>query len=294
MDQRENAQEAMRLQTIARYWVDAVGRDDWHLARKAAWNEAEDPGLRFNAKQLNAALRRAWNQSQRSQQRPEPTPNDEDGTYNQDQDQDQAQDEVGLAKGKEDGNPPSPPPPAQRFSTRVEGAEVYDLLERHRNGALTPELVVLGPLPPDATHSMRRVADDISLLIGLRRAVDDDRPLILQHQLLRLANGLGTSTGTADKPRASRVLRKLIDAGVIHCVGTMPRSESRLFAAPSAALGVRPRPEAPAVRVQARVKPGGVVDQQAHCARGTARSRRAPRGCRSRAPRTLPARRRRL
>jgi hypothetical protein len=263
MDHTEVALEAMRLQTIARYWVDAVGGDNWHLARRAAWSEAEKAGLRFDAKQLNAALRRAWNRSQHTEPGPEPTPK-EDRAYNQDQDQDQdeAQDEVGLARRKEGGDPPVPPPPAQRFSTRLEGAELYDLLERHRQGALIPEPVALGPMPPNATHSMRRVAADISLLIGLRLAVDEDRPLVYSTSFCAWRMGWATSTAAPDKPRASRVLRKLIESGVIECVGSMPRSDSRLFAAPSAGAPRRPGPEIPAVGVQPRVEPIGEVEQQ--------------------------------
>ena len=51
------AQQSLRLQTIADYWVRQV--PDRGLARRCAWDQAEREGLQFDRKAINAALRRA-------------------------------------------------------------------------------------------------------------------------------------------------------------------------------------------------------------------------------------------
>lgn len=53
--------------------------------------------------------------------------------------------------------------------TRV--PEVKELLELHGDGRLQPEPVDLPPLPPNATPTMRAVADFYALVLGLRRDV---------------------------------------------------------------------------------------------------------------------------
>ena len=59
MNQR--ALNNMRLQTVADYWVRQV--PDRDMARKCAWDQAEREGLQFDRKEINAAIRRAWNRT---------------------------------------------------------------------------------------------------------------------------------------------------------------------------------------------------------------------------------------
>jgi hypothetical protein len=63
---------------------------------------------------------------------------------------------------------------------------------------------------------MRAVADDIRLLIGLRLAVDEYRPLPYSTRFCAERCGLLHHT------QASRVLRQLVDAGVIESAGALP------------------------------------------------------------------------
>ncbi len=137
-----------------------------------------------------------------------------------------------------------------------EDAETYDLLERHAAGVLEPRPVALGPMPAGATESMRLVAEDMTLLLGLQLAVDDDRPLMYSTRFCAWRMGWRTASGDWDKKRASRVLAKLRDAGVISWVGDLPRSKTRLYA-PLAPAVVRPGPEVPALGLQPVVQPGG-------------------------------------
>jgi hypothetical protein len=62
---------------------------------------------------------------------------------------------------------------------------------------------------------MRDVADDVRLLIGLRLAVDEDRPLPYSTRFCAERCGLH------DQAHASRVLRQLEQAGVIASAGAM-------------------------------------------------------------------------
>ena len=144
-----------------------------------------------------------------------------------------------------------------------EDAETYDLLKRHAAGALEPRPVALGPMPADVTESMRLVAEDIKLLLGLQLAVDDDRPLMYSIRFCAWRMGWRTASGDWDKKRASRVLAKLRQAGVISWVGELPRSKTRLYTAPLEPAVVRPGPEVPALGVEPVVQPGGEVGQQA-------------------------------
>jgi hypothetical protein len=77
---------------------------------------------------------------------------------------------------------------------------------------------------------MRRVAADIRLLLGLRLAVDDDRPLPYS---TRFCAG---RCGLHDQAHASRVLRQLEQAGVVECAETLkPRGKpdgTKLYQAP--------------------------------------------------------------
>ena len=63
---------------------------------------------------------------------------------------------------------------------------------------------------------MRDVAADLRLLLGLRLAVDEDRPLPYATRFCAERCGLRHHT------QASRVLRKLVDAGVVELAGAMP------------------------------------------------------------------------
>lgn len=144
------------------------------------------------------------------------------------------------------------------------GAETYELLARYDAGLLKPQRVALGPMPAGATESMRAVAADIALLIGLRLAVDDDRPLIYSARFCAWRMGWTVLSGDWDKKRANRVINKLLAAGVIEWVGEMPKSNARLYTAPPLQPTViRPGPQIPAISVEARVQPGGEVREQA-------------------------------
>jgi hypothetical protein len=55
--------------------------------------------------------------------------------------------------------------------------ELRGLIRDHERGELEPIDVALGGLPAGASEAMRDVAADIRLLLGLRLAVDEDRPL---------------------------------------------------------------------------------------------------------------------
>ena len=65
---------------------------------------------------------------------------------------------------------------------------------------------------------MRAAAKDMALLMGLRLAVDEDRPLPYSTTLACRRLNLGE-----DPRRASRVLRSLVRAEVVLNVGRMPR-----------------------------------------------------------------------
>jgi hypothetical protein len=121
--------------------------------------------------------------------------------------------------------------------------ELLGLILDHGSGLLKPMPVELGQLPPVGsrvvdfkgqpvvvTQLMHTVADDIRLLLGLRLAVNEDRPLPYS------ARFCSKRCGLRDERQASRVLRALERVGVIECVGTMkPRCKpdgTKLYAAP--------------------------------------------------------------
>jgi hypothetical protein len=93
--------------------------------------------------------------------------------------------------------------------------ELAGLIRDHDAGLLEPVDVELGPLPANASAAMRRVAADIGLLIGLRLAVDEVRPLPYSTRFCAERCGLH------DQAHASRVLRQLEQAGVIGSAGAM-------------------------------------------------------------------------
>ena len=262
----------MRLQRIADYWVRSV--PDRELARKCIWDEAGRAGLPFDRKQINEALRRAWNRTPDDERDAllaattpaGPTPADAGASFRY------------VPPGQGPGRESRPGPGPGGHPGGAEGgapagavpdfgaheAETYELLARHEAGLLKPHPVALGPMPIRPTESMRAVAEDIALLLGLRLAVDDDRSLIYSARFCAWRMGWRILSGGWDKKRANRVINKLLEAGVIQWVGEMPGRKARLYAPPPLQLTViRPGPEIPAVGVEARVKPGDVVSQQA-------------------------------
>jgi hypothetical protein len=100
----------------------------------------------------------------------------------------------------------------------------------HAAGLLEPVAVKLGEIPPTATAAMRRVAEDIRLLLGLRLAVSEDRPLPYSTRFCAKRCEL------RDHREASRVLAQLEKAGVVKCAGAMkPRGMpfgTKLYRAP--------------------------------------------------------------
>ena len=108
--------------------------------------------------------------------------------------------------------------------------ELLGLWRDYEAGRLEPLDVALGELPTGASVAMRRVADDIRLLLGLRLAVDEDRPLPYSTRFCAERCGLH------DQAHASRVLRQLEQAGVIERGGTLtPRGKpdgTKLYRAP--------------------------------------------------------------
>jgi hypothetical protein len=85
---------------------------------------------------------------------------------------------------------------------------------------LEPIDMALGALPAGASRAMHDVAADIRLLLGLRLAVDDDRPLPYSTRFCAERCGL------RDHGQASRVLRALERAGVIERAGRLdPRGK---------------------------------------------------------------------
>jgi hypothetical protein len=91
--------------------------------------------------------------------------------------------------------------------------ELYGLIAEHEARLLTPVDIRLdlSELGPRAT-TMRRVALDMQLLMGLRAAVDEYRPLPYSASLCARRNGLH------DERHASRVLRTLEKRKVIRSV----------------------------------------------------------------------------
>jgi hypothetical protein len=152
--------------------------------------------------------------------------------------------------------------PAHLNSTAGE-PEIYDLLRRHQHGLLHPLPAGLGSLPANATESLRLVAEDMALLIGLRLAVDEDRPLLYSASFCAWRMGWALPDGQPDKKRAARVIRRLVDAGVIAWVGVMPRSGTYTYAPPSQAVAPGPDPETPAVCLEPTIQPVDEVSQQA-------------------------------
>src|SRR5215210_5846747 len=98
----------------------------------------------------------------------------------------------------------------------VDGPELWRLLDAYKQGLLEPVDVELGSLPPHAGPVMRGIAEHMRLLMGLRRAVGDDRPL-------PYARSMAVDAGLArDLAAASKAIGALVRAGVIEHVGALP------------------------------------------------------------------------
>lgn len=109
-------------------------------------------------------------------------------------------------------------------------SELRKLIRDHDRGELEPVHVRLGDLPANASPAMRKVAEDLRLLLGLRRAVDEHRPLPYSTRFCAERCGLH------DQAHASRVLRQLERVGVVEVEGTLPprgkRDGTKLYRAP--------------------------------------------------------------
>jgi hypothetical protein len=158
-------------------------------------------------------------------------------------------DEGSLSEpGAEDGGPDGPPPhfkeeneedntPTTRTRTRTrtrstsspyvppgpggnprpdDGPELPRLIEAHKRGQLEPEEVTLGEIPVHAGAVARAIAEHMRLLIGLRYAANERRPL-------PYATSFAVACGVAqDKGTASKAIGALVRAGVVEHVGSMP------------------------------------------------------------------------
>src|SRR5258708_11540350 len=94
---------------------------------------------------------------------------------------------------------------------------MHELLADHEAGRLTPAEVRLGEMPANATDDMRRVADDMRTLMGVRLAAGDDRPL--PYATTWAAKRLGWGS---NHRRANRAIHRLCDAGVVCFAGSLP------------------------------------------------------------------------
>ena len=102
------------------------------------------------------------------------------------------------------------------------------LIRDYENGRLRPVHVELGPLPATGsraeafdgrqvvvTDTMHDVAADIRLLLGLRLAVDEQKPLPYSTRFCAERCRL------RDHRQASRALRSLEQLGVVECAGKL-------------------------------------------------------------------------
>jgi hypothetical protein len=86
-----------------------------------------------------------------------------------------------------------------------------DLRAAYYAGTLKPEPVRLGAIPPHFGEIERGVAEDVALLIGLRRA-EGENGKIPYPALAPVAIGI---VPNGDKRRASLALRRLVNTGVL-------------------------------------------------------------------------------
>ena len=157
---------------------------------------------------------------------------------------------------------PGPGPGVHLQEGRLgETPELYDLIVEHDRGRLQPVDVTLGAMPLNAGWLMREIAKDMRLLMGLRLAVEEDRPLPYAASFAARRVGLG-----GDKRRASRAIRALVRTGVVEEAGALPRQAggppdgTKLYAAPRLAV----ERGAVGVEVLARpsVQPPGEVEDE--------------------------------
>lgn len=126
------------------------------------------------------------------------SPEREERNYHQDQDEDQDQD-------KDQGTP---------LLTRSPGpggnpdAELWDLIAAYQRGELKPATVDVPAMPPGAGALMKAISADMQLLMGLRIAAGDDRPLPYAASMA-VRRGL-----TDDKSAAAESLSRLVRRGV--------------------------------------------------------------------------------
>lgn len=141
-------------------------------------------------------------------------------------------DKVGGEGGRGLYAVPSPSVSSPVSELRREEPELYGLVRDYDRGELEAVPVTLGELPAGASAAMRQVAEDVALLLGLRLAVDEDRPLPYSARLCAKRCEL-----IRDHGHASRVLRSLERAGVIRCAGKLkPRGMpfgTKLYRAPA-------------------------------------------------------------
>lgn len=113
-------------------------------------------------------------------------------------------------------------------------AELWDQIHRFNAGELTPIPVQLGALPLNASVRMMKIAEHMQVLLGLRLASDDERPL-------PYATSMAVDAGYANhKIEASRAITKLVNAGVIEHVGELERTKTKLYLPPVPDQGVDP------------------------------------------------------
>lgn len=144
-------------------------------------------------------------------------------SYHQDQDQDQAV------------SPYLPPGPCGNshgpLVVTEEPTWLDVALSEYRAGKLIPVEVELGEMPSSAGAVMVAVATHMRLLMGLRLALGDDRPL-------PYAASLPVRAGLArDKGTASKAIRQLVGFGVVRHVGQLPplrpgQDGTKLYAPP--------------------------------------------------------------
>jgi hypothetical protein len=135
------------------------------------------------------------------------------GVYNQDHDRAQDRNEVSL--------PPREGVNGLGLGSRGQVSELEELRAAYHAGTLQPVAVRLGPIPKHFGPVQRAVADDLALLMGLRLAEGEERPL-------PYPASAAVSAGLAgDKIQASRILRRLVNAGVVDHVDTLKKFKSR-------------------------------------------------------------------
>ena len=146
-------------------------------------------------------------------------------TSHQDQDQDQGSSLREAVPGPGGSNEPT---------------ELALLVSEWQEGLRTPAEVTFGPMPARAGEIQRNVADHMRLLMGLRIAAGDERPL-------PYAASMPVKAGLApDKGTASQAIRALVRMGVVEHVGELPRTRhgidgTKLYGIPGVTAQVEPR-----------------------------------------------------